>query len=54
MPLLDVTIPADALGPDTERSLLRTLMEVVLEHEGADNTRPAVQAIDEPALAARI
>lgn len=45
MPLLDVTIPDGALAPDIERSLLRRLMDLVLQHEGADPTRPAVQAI---------
>lgn len=45
MPLLDVTIPDGALDPDSERSLLRTLMDLVLEHEGADPTRAAVQVM---------
>jgi phenylpyruvate tautomerase PptA (4-oxalocrotonate tautomerase family) len=45
MPLLDVTIPEGALTSEAEHDLLRKLMNLLLEHEGADPTRPAVQAM---------
>lgn len=45
MPLLDLTVPEGALDPDTEHQLLRTCMDLLLRHEGADPDRPAVQAM---------
>jgi phenylpyruvate tautomerase PptA (4-oxalocrotonate tautomerase family) len=40
MPLLDAYIPNDALSPDAEQTLLATLTDLLLKHEGVDPSNP--------------
>ncbi|MBF6227803.1 tautomerase family protein [Nocardia abscessus] len=45
MPMLDAYIPDGALPAETEKVLLNTLTDVLLEHEGADPRNPAARAL---------
>jgi phenylpyruvate tautomerase PptA (4-oxalocrotonate tautomerase family) len=45
MPMLDAYILEGALPAETERALLRTLTDLLLEHEGADPRNPAARAL---------
>jgi phenylpyruvate tautomerase PptA (4-oxalocrotonate tautomerase family) len=45
MPMLDVYIPEGALPAKVEKGLLRTLTDVLLEHEGADPRNPAARGL---------
>ncbi|GAA5215844.1 tautomerase family protein [Streptomyces thinghirensis] len=45
MPMLDVYIPAGALAPDTERTLIDELTSILLRAEGADPTNAFVRQI---------
>jgi phenylpyruvate tautomerase PptA (4-oxalocrotonate tautomerase family) len=45
MPMLDAYIPEGALPAAAEKELLRTLTDVLLEHEGADPTNPAARSL---------
>lgn len=45
MPMLDAYIPEGALPAAAESALLRTLTDVLLEHEGADPRNPAARAL---------
>lgn len=45
MPMLDAYIPEGALPAEAETELLRTLTDVLLEHEGADPRNPAARAL---------
>jgi phenylpyruvate tautomerase PptA (4-oxalocrotonate tautomerase family) len=45
MPMLDAYIPEGALPPAAEKTLLATLTDVLLEHEGADPRNPAARAL---------
>jgi phenylpyruvate tautomerase PptA (4-oxalocrotonate tautomerase family) len=44
MPMLDVTIPEDALEPEAEHALLARLTDLVIEIEGFDPSNPQVRA----------
>ena len=45
MPMLDAFIPDGALVPEAERQLLSKLTDILLKHEGADPSNPAVRSI---------
>ncbi|MGH7317428.1 MAG: Tautomerase enzyme, partial [Candidatus Rokuibacteriota bacterium] len=45
MPRLDAYIPAGALAPDAEASLLSTLTDLLIRHEGGDPADPVVRSI---------
>ena len=45
MPMLDAYIPAGALSPDAEQTLVSQLTDLLLRHEGADPTDPRARAI---------
>jgi phenylpyruvate tautomerase PptA (4-oxalocrotonate tautomerase family) len=45
MPMLDVTIPEDALKPEAEDALLATLTDLLLRHEGADPQNPVARSL---------
>lgn len=45
MPMLDAYIPEGALPAAAEKALLRSLTDVLLEHEGADPRNPAARAL---------
>jgi phenylpyruvate tautomerase PptA (4-oxalocrotonate tautomerase family) len=45
MPRLDAYIPSGALTPAAEAELLSTLTDLLIRHEGADPTDPAVRSI---------
>lgn len=45
MPMLDITIPENALSPAAETALLERLTNVLLQHEGADPQNPRARAI---------
>ena len=45
MPLLDAYIPEGALTPEAETDLFAKLTDLLLTHEGADPTNPAVRSI---------
>ena len=45
MPMLDAYIPAGALSPVAERTLMSQLTDLLLGHEGADPTDPRARAI---------
>src|ERR1700730_473346 len=45
MPMLDAYIPQGALPPQSEQELLAKLTDLLIEHEGADPTNPAVRSI---------
>jgi phenylpyruvate tautomerase PptA (4-oxalocrotonate tautomerase family) len=45
MPMLDITIPENALDAKAEQELMRRLTDVLLENEGADPKDPRVRSI---------
>ena len=45
MPQLDAYIPAGALTPDAERTLMANLTDLLIRHEGADPTNETVRSI---------
>ncbi|WAJ45752.1 hypothetical protein OK015_04395 [Mycobacterium sp. Aquia_216] len=45
MPMLDEYIPDQALPADAEKSLLRQLAEILIEHEGADPSDPVARSL---------
>lgn len=45
MPMLDITIPEGALGPEAEEALLARLTDLLLHHEGADPENPAARSL---------
>lgn len=45
MPMLDAYIPAGALSPDAESTLLAKLTDILIVNEGADPTNPQVRSI---------
>lgn len=45
MPMLDAYIPEGALPVDAEKTLLKTLTDILIRHEGGDPTSPAIRAI---------
>jgi phenylpyruvate tautomerase PptA (4-oxalocrotonate tautomerase family) len=45
MPMLDITIPENALSPQAETALLRQLTDLLLQHEGADPKNPAARLL---------
>jgi phenylpyruvate tautomerase PptA (4-oxalocrotonate tautomerase family) len=45
MPMLDITIPEDALSPQAETALLGQLTDLLLLHEGVDPKTPAARLL---------
>lgn len=45
MPMLDITIPVDALSPKAETALLEKLTDLLLTHEGVDPKNPAARLL---------
>ncbi|WP_051342161.1 tautomerase family protein [Pseudonocardia spinosispora] len=45
MPMLDAFIPQGALPVEAEEKLLATLTDILIHHEGADPSNPAVRSI---------
>jgi phenylpyruvate tautomerase PptA (4-oxalocrotonate tautomerase family) len=45
MPMLDAYIPEGALPAEAEKTLLKTLTDILIRHEGGDPTHPAMRAI---------
>ncbi len=43
MPMLNVTIPEDALNPQAETALLGRVTDLLPTHEGVDATNPAAR-----------
>jgi phenylpyruvate tautomerase PptA (4-oxalocrotonate tautomerase family) len=45
MPMLDITIPENALSPQAETALLGQLTDLLLQHEGVDPKTPAARLL---------
>ncbi|WP_371435043.1 Tautomerase enzyme [Polaromonas sp.] len=45
MPMLDITIPVDALSPQAETALMVQLTDLLLTHEGVDPKNPTARLL---------
>jgi len=45
MPMLDITIPEDALSPHAETALMEKLTDLLLTHEGVDPKNPSARLL---------